>query len=123
MKAELHTFQEMLEHIQNGGAAHRFGSWYPLYRLRDGQLTRRCSSSMGDVENGFMTSVHFSLEEQQSNDWIIVDGGVLKQRDEDNRRSYQEYLAAQLEREKAKPPKRKSWWRGLFLLDTRVGKG
>jgi hypothetical protein len=98
----LHSFTEMIAHLESGGAAHRFGSYYPLYRMERGELKRRVfGGSAGWIENGVMVAANFSPEEQKSADWVLLNGDQLKQRDEESRRSYQASLQSRLD---ARPP-------------------
>jgi hypothetical protein len=107
---ELHSFEDMIAHLEAGGAAHRFGSWYPLYRMERGELKRRYFSSGGEYENGPMMPVSFSVEEQQSSDWILEDAEKIRKLDEANRRHYQEHLQARMAAEEQKPKQKAGWW-------------
>lgn len=69
---EFHTYREACECIESGGAAHRFGSFYPLYtrsRRGSGDIERRFWGGSGG-ECGTVAS--FSLEEQQSTNWVLI---------------------------------------------------
>jgi hypothetical protein len=116
MTVEVHSFRDMLDHLENGGAAHRYGNYYPLYRIDARGLTgkslkrRIFMGSTGEVENGELTTAFFSADEQAANDWVFIDGDELAKRDERSRQLYQEQLNRETVRPPPKPVKQ-SWWR------------
>lgn len=65
---DIHTFKEMLAHLESGGVAHHWGSQRPLYFLSKGRLMRVPMS----IEERMERTVHFSVEDQQSVDWVFM---------------------------------------------------
>src|ERR1051325_4330640 len=79
---KFHTYREMCEHLNNGGAAYRFGSYYPLYYGKRHALewaqTRFWGGSAGEcVKDG----ANFTADEQNSNNWVFISKEDMEKRD------------------------------------------
>jgi hypothetical protein len=91
-----HTFREMSEHIANGGAAYRWGSHYPIY----------CNNPYRGIEKRFdggsagecIDKAHFSPEEQQSSNWVLISAEDWKARDEALAEAYKRCAALSKEK-------------------------
>lgn len=62
---ELHTFREAVDNIEAGGASHRFGK-YPTFYNGPFGMSEQYSTFSKDRSTGF------SLEDQQSVDWVLI---------------------------------------------------
>ena len=125
--AELHTFQEACECLEDGGAVHRFGKVYPIYYIKqysgpDGGLRMRFwGGSSGECD-----IVHtFTPEEQQSTDWQLISKEEWNKREEAMRKGYKELIESPEYQDQIKRYRKrceweeKPWYMKLFAVGER----
>ena len=98
---DFHTFREMLEHLSTGGAAYRYGSAYPIYVGGKPLIVKRTwGGSSGELTtSGYADSgVAFTLEEQQSTNWVLISKADWEARDRAMRESYEEHQRIKCQR-------------------------
>lgn len=81
----LHTFAEACDCISRGGAAYRFGSQYVF-----------CGGDHYDVQRRGLTysePANFTVEEQHSVNWVLIEPEEWAQREEERHRMNREWTA------------------------------
>jgi hypothetical protein len=90
---DFHTFREMLEHLETGGAAWRYGTNYPIYyRGSWGGVEKRVhGGSSGECIEGMGpgSGISFSVEEQNSINWVLMSAENWKKREDDMRAAWE----------------------------------
>ena len=117
---DFHTFREMVEHVEGGGAAYRYGSHYPIYcksqYLHTGPIEKRFD---GGSSGECLGKAEFSVEEQNSTNWVLISKEDWEAREEAMHKAYEECARINAENRKRElaqgPPKpaKKSNWFGL----------
>ena len=69
-----HTFREAMECIESGGAAYRYGSFYPLYAAyaaHSGCISRHFDGGSGGEMVDMMRGADFTPDQQASTNWVL----------------------------------------------------
>ena len=130
---EFHTFREMLEHLNTGGAAYRYGNSYPIYvgRKYGGLEKRTWGGSSGELVSSsgvFGGGMDFTVEEQHSTNWVLIQPEIWEVRDRKMLESYKECMKINEGERQERPQKKqkRSWARQFMaahgLIRTSLGK-
>lgn len=118
---ELHDFKSMLEHLETGGAAWRYGSHYPIYTKHENYMGGISRILVQGTGNGCewidMRGVEFSVNEQQSINWVFMSAEDWSARQKNYRENYirsqaeQDLVAASSKIQKSLATPRSIWSR------------